>query len=463
MIMSNFPNHLTTEQKRALEELIEFLRIPSISTLQDHQADVRKAAEFVRDKLAAAGADQARLIETAGHPLVYAEKILDKNLPTVLVYGHYDVQPADPYELWDTPPFEPVISGNKIFARGASDDKGQVYIHIKAFEQMMASHELPCNVKFLIEGEEEHGSMSLTQFLEAPANHALLEADAILVSDTSLLSMDQPSLTTGLRGIVYFEIEVTGANRDLHSGVYGGAVANPINSLCKMIAALHDEHHRITIPGFYDQVAMVSAAERSALNEVGLDLAQYRKALGIKAVAGEDGYTTLERVGIRPSLDVNGIWGGYTGPGAKTVLPAKAYAKVSMRLVPNQDAQEIEAAFTNYCKSLAPEGVRVNVRPLQGGSNAIVLSSDSVALKAAQAAFETVWHKRPVCTRDGGSIPIIAKLREALNCDVVLMGFGLDSDAIHSPNEHFGLANFFKGIETVHAFYKHFAQLFNNK
>lgn len=457
--MINMPNHLTAQQKRFLEELIEFLRIPSVGTLVEHQADIRKAAEFVRDKLVAAGAEQARVIETSGHPLVYAEKIFDRDLPTVLVYGHYDVQPADPYELWDTPPFEPTIKGDKIFARGASDDKGQVYMHIKALELLAASQERFCNVKFLIEGEEESGSSGLSQFLEVAANRALIEADTLLVSDTTLLSMEQPSLTTGLRGIVYFEVEIIGPKRDLHSGVYGGAVANPINSLCKMIAALKDEQYRITIPGFYDQVVSVSATEREGFNEIGLDLAQYKEELGIQAVVGEEGYSTLERVGIRPSLDVNGIWGGYTSAGAKTVLPAKAYAKISMRLVPNQNAQEIERLFTSYFTSLAPEGIRVNIKTFPGGSNAMVLGTDSLALKAAQAAFETVWNKHPVSARDGGSIPILTKLKEALSCDIVMMGFGLDSDAIHSPNEHFGLNNFFKGIDTIMAFYKHLARI----
>jgi acetylornithine deacetylase/succinyl-diaminopimelate desuccinylase-like protein len=457
--MVNLPSHLTTQQKRFLEELIEFLRIPSVGTLVEHQDDIRKAAEFVRDKLVVAGVDQARIMETSGHPLVYAEKIIDKNLPTVLVYGHYDVQPADPYELWETPPFEPTIKEDKIFARGASDDKGQVYMHIKALELLVASQALPCNVKFLIEGEEESGSSGLNQFLEDTANHTLIKADTLLVSDTTLLSMEQPSLTTGLRGLVYFEVEVIGPKRDLHSGVYGGAVANPINSLCKMIAALQDEQHRITIPGFYDRVVSLSLAERGMINEGGLDLAKYKEALGIQAVVGEEGYNTLERVGIRPSLDVNGIWGGYTGAGSKTVLPAKAYAKLSMRLVPNQNAQEIVKLFTSYFTSLAPDGIQVSIKPFSGGSNAIVLGKESLAFKAAQAAFETVWHKRPVSTRDGGSIPILTKLKEALNCDMVMMGFGLDSDAVHSPNEHFGLNNFFKGIDTVMAFYQHLATL----
>jgi acetylornithine deacetylase/succinyl-diaminopimelate desuccinylase-like protein len=394
--------------------------------------------------------------------LVYAEKIIDKSLPTVLVYGHYDVQPADPYVLWDTPPFEPTIREDKIFARGASDDKGQVYMHIKALELLVASQTLPCNIKFLIEGEEESGSAGLSRFLENSSNRALIEADALLVSDTALLSMEKPSLTTGLRGIVYFEVEVVGANRDLHSGVYGGAVANPLNSLCKMISALHDEQYRVTIPGFYEQVETISAISREALNAVGLDLEEYKRLLGISAVAGEKGYNTLERVGIRPSLDINGIWGGYTGSGAKTVLPAKAYAKISMRLVPHQEAQKIEKAFTDYFISLAPDGVQVNVKVFAGGSNAIVIDQNSVALQAARAAFEEVWGKKPLYTRDGGSIPIITQLKETLGCDIAMMGFGLDSDAIHSPNECFGLDNFFRGIETITAFYKHLAKISAN-
>ena len=321
--MLNSQTYITTHQQRFLDELMEFLRIPSVSTVKEHTQDVKKAADFVRDKLVAAGADQARLLETAGHPLVYGEKIMDKAWPTVLFYGHYDVQPADPYALWDMPPFEPVIKDEKIYARGASDDKGQVYIHIKAFETMVATQQLPCNVKFLIEGEEESGSGSLTDFLADKQNHALLQADAILLSDTTLLSMDQPSLTTGLRGLVFLEVEVTGPNRDLHSGAYGGAVANPINVLCKMIASLQDEHHRITIPGFYDKVETLSATDRAAMNQAPFDLAQYQETLGIEAVVGEAGYNTIERLGIRPSLDVNGIWGGYTEAGAKNCTASR--------------------------------------------------------------------------------------------------------------------------------------------
>lgn len=457
--MSDIQAYLTIHQQRFLDELMALLRIPSVGTMQKHTPDVREAAVFIRDKIVAAGADQARLIETSGHPLVYGEKIVDKNLPTVLVYGHYDVQPADPEALWDTPPFEPVIRDEKIYARGASDDKGQVYMHIKAFETLVATQQLPCNVKFLIEGEEENGSEGLAAFLADQQNRAWLQADAILLSDTTLLSMEQPSLTVGLRGIVYLEVTVTGPNRDLHSGGYGGAVANPINILCQLIAALHDQDRRITIPKFYDKVSLLSSQERADLNQVALSTTQYQQELGIEAVMGETGYNTLERTSIRPSLDVNGIWGGYTEPGSKTVLPAKAQAKLSMRLVPHQDAREITDLFTDYFTSLAPAGVQVQIKAQHSGGNAVVLKQDSVALRAAYKAFETVWHKRPLATRGGGSIPIIAKFQEVLGCDIVMMGFGLRSDAAHSPNEHFGLVNFFKGIDTVIAFYKHLAAL----
>ncbi|MEL7062968.1 MAG: dipeptidase, partial [Bacteroidota bacterium] len=383
----------------------------------------------------------------------------DKNLPTVLVYGHYDVQPADPEALWDTPPFEPIIKAGKIYARGASDDKGQVYSHIKALETMVATEQLPCNLKFLIEGEEESGSESLAQFLQDPQNQALLQADTLLLSDTALISLEQPSLTVALRGIVYLEIEVTGPNRDLHSGVYGGAVGNPINILCQMLATLQDQDRRITIPGFYDQVEELSAAARTALNHLPFDLSAYQKDLGIESTIGEEGYTTIERASIRPSLDINGIWGGYTGEGGKTVLPAKAYAKVSMRLVPHQEASKIVSQFTDYLTHLAPQGVQVNVKVVHAGSNAVVINSESTPLHAAQKAFEEVWGKAPLLTRCGGSIPIVTQLKEALHCDVVMMGFGLDSDAVHSPNEHFGLTNFFKGIDTIVAFCKHLAML----
>ncbi len=457
--MLHTKQYIEAHQDRFLGELMDFLRIPSISTSRAYAEDMHKAAEFVKQKLLEAGIDQARLIETKGCPLVYGEKVVDKDLPTVLVYGHYDVQPADPDELWETPPFEPVVKDEKIYARGASDDKGQVYMHIKALETMLATKQLPCNVKFMIEGEEESGSEGLTHFLQDQQNCTLLQADALLVSDTALLSLEQPSLTTGLRGIVYLEVEVVGPNRDLHSGIYGGAVGNPINILCQMLASLQDERNRITIPGFYDSVEVLSEMDRTVLNQIPFVLSKYTESLGIEGVIGEHGYNTAERTGIRPSLDINGIWGGYTGEGGKTVLPSKAHAKLSMRLVPHQEMQEMIDQFTNYFAALAPQGVKVKVKVVHAGSNAVVVNSDSVALQAAKKSFEEVWKKSPVLTRDGGSIPIIAQFKEALNCDIVLMGFGLDSDAIHSPNEHFGLVNFFKGIDTVIAFYQHFGAL----
>ena len=457
--MLNTKQYIEEHQDRFLGELMDFLRIPSISTSRKYAEDMQRAAEFVKQKLLEAGMDQAKLIETKGCPLVYGEKMVDKDLPTVLVYGHYDVQPADPDELWETPPFEPVVKDEKIYARGASDDKGQVYMHIKALETMLATKQLPCNVKFMIEGEEESGSEGLTHFLQDQQNCTLLQADALLVSDTALLSLEQPSLTTGLRGIVYLEVEVVGPNRDLHSGIYGGAVGNPINILCQMLASLQDERNRITIPGFYDSVEVLSEMDRTVLNQIPFVLSKYTESLGIEGVIGEHGYNTAERTGIRPSLDINGIWGGYTGEGGKTVLPSKAHAKLSMRLVPHQEMQEMIDQFTNYFAALAPQGVKVKVKVVHAGSNAVVVNSDSVALQAAKKSFEEVWKKSPVLTRDGGSIPIIAQFKEALNCDIVLMGFGLDSDAIHSPNEHFGLVNFFKGIDTVIAFYQHFGAL----
>jgi acetylornithine deacetylase/succinyl-diaminopimelate desuccinylase-like protein len=447
--------YIRLNKDRFLAELFEWLRIPSVSADSRHKADVRKAAEFVKTKLAEAGVDVAELCETKGHPIVYAEKIIDATLPTILVYGHYDVQPADPVELWDSPPFEPVIKNENIFARGACDDKGQVYMHVKAFESMVKQKQLPCNVKFMVEGEEEVGSDNLGTFVKE--NKAKLKADIILISDTALISLDHPSITTGLRGLSYMEVEVTGPNRDLHSGVYGGAVANPINVLCEMIASMHDENGRVTIPGFYDKVANLNEAERKALNKAPFNLGAYKDELGIKEVVGEKGYTTLERAGIRPTLDVNGIWGGYTGEGAKTVLPSKAHAKISMRLVPDQVSSEISALFSKHFQAIAPSGVNVKVQAHHGGEPAVT-PTDSPAFKAASRAFEEVWGKTPIPTRDGGSIPIVALFKKELGLDTVLMGFGLDSDAIHSPNEHFGVKNFLLGIETIVAFYKHYAQ-----
>ncbi len=448
-------NYIASNKDRFLSELFDWLRIPSVSADSRHKGDVRKAAEYLKEKFTAAGVDRVEICETKGHPIVYAEKIINPTLPTVLVYGHYDVQPADPLNLWDSPPFEPVVKDDKIFARGSCDDKGQVYMHVKAFEAMMKLNLLPCNVKFMVEGEEEVGSDNLGTFVKE--NKAKLKADIILISDTSIISLDHPSITTGLRGLSYMEVEVTGPNRDLHSGVYGGAVANPINTLCDMIDSLHDENGRVTIPGFYDKVAELTAAQREAINKAPFDLNHYKKDLDIDDIKGEKGYTTVERTGIRPTLDVNGIWGGYTGEGAKTVLPSKAHAKISMRLVPNQISSEITALFTKHFESLAPKSVKVKVIAHHGGEPAVT-PTDSTAYKAASSAFEEVWGKTPIPTRDGGSIPIVALFKKELGLDTVLMGFGLDSDAIHSPNEHYGIKNFLLGIETIVAFYKHFAK-----
>jgi len=447
--------YIIKNKDRFLSELFDWLRIPSISADSQKKGDIRKAAGFLKQKLEEAGVDKVEICETKGNPIVYAEKIIDPSLPTVLVYGHYDVQPPDPLNLWNSPPFEPVIKDDKIYARGACDDKGQAYMHVKAFEAMTKLNLLTCNTKFMIEGEEEIGSDNLGIFVAK--NKAKLQADVILISDTSLLSLENPSITTGLRGMGYIEVEVTGPNRDLHSGVYGGAVANPINVLCNMIASLHDEAGRINIPGFYDKVVELNDAERVAINTAPFDLNHYKNELGILETKGEQNYTTLERTGIRPTLDVNGIWGGYTGEGAKTVLPSKAFAKISMRLVPNQVSDEITALFTKHFLSLAPNSVKVKVTPLHGGEPAVT-STSSHAYKAASSAFEEVFHKTPIPTRDGGSIPIVALFKKELGLDTVLMGFGFDTDAIHSPNEHFGVKNFLLGIETIVSFYKHYSK-----
>jgi acetylornithine deacetylase/succinyl-diaminopimelate desuccinylase-like protein len=447
--------YISTNKDRFLSELFDWLRIPSVSADSRHKQDVRKAAEFLKDKFNAAGVDKVEICETPGHPIVYAEKIINPSLPTILVYGHYDVQPADPLNLWNSPAFEPVIKDDKIYARGSCDDKGQVYMHVKAFEAMIKLDQLSCNVKFMVEGEEEVGSDNLGDFVKA--NKSKLKADVILISDTALISLEHPSITTGLRGLSYMEVEVTGPNRDLHSGVYGGAVANPINTLCAMIASMHDKNGRVTIPGFYDKVAELSKVEREALNKAPFDLNEYKKELGIDEIKGEDGYSTLERTGTRPTLDVNGIWGGYTGEGAKTVLPSKAFAKISMRLVPNQSNGEITELFTKHFQAIAPKYVKVKVTALHGGEPAVT-PTDSAAFKAASKAFEEVWGKTPIPTRDGGSIPIVALFKKELGLDTVLMGFGLDSDAIHSPNEHYGVKNFLLGIETIVSFYKHYAK-----
>jgi acetylornithine deacetylase/succinyl-diaminopimelate desuccinylase-like protein len=446
--------YIATNKDRFLTELFDWLRIPSVSADSRHKGDVRKAAEFLKEKFQNAGVDSVEICETKGHPIVYAQKIMNASLPTVLVYGHYDVQPADPLNLWTSPPFEPVIKDDKIFARGSCDDKGQVYMHVKAFETMMKLNTLPCNVKFMVEGEEEVGSDNLGTFVKE--NKEKLKADVILISDTALISLEHPSITVGLRGLSYMEVEVTGPNRDLHSGVYGGAVANPINTLCAMIASLHDESGRVTIPGFYDKVAELTNAEREALNKAPFDLNEYKKDLDINEIKGEKGYSTIERTGTRPTLDVNGIWGGYTGEGAKTVLPSKASAKISMRLVPNQISSEITQLFTKHFQSIAPAYVKVKVTAHHGGEPAVT-PTNSKAFNAASKAFEEVWGKTPIPTRDGGSIPIVALFKKELGLDTVLMGFGLDSDAIHSPNEHYGVKNFLLGIETIVSFYKQFA------
>ncbi len=448
--------YIDSNKERFLNELVDLLRIPSVSTDKTYKADVMKAADFIRDRLVEAGAEKVEVCPTPGYPIVYGEKILDPSLPTVLVYGHYDVQPADPLELWDSPPFEPVVTDELVIARGAADDKGQVYMHIKAFEAMMKTNTLTCNVKFMIEGEEEIGSDNLGPFLAE--NKDRLKADVVLVSDTAMLSNENPSITMGLRGLSYVEVEVTGPNRDLHSGIYGGAVANPINILAKMIASLHDENNHITIPGFYDKVVELSSEERTAMNKAPFNLQKYQETLEVATVHGETGYTTLERASVRPTLDVNGIWGGFTAPGAKTVLPSKAFAKISMRLVPNQSSDEITTLFKNHFEGIAPKSVKVVVRAHHGGEPAVT-PIDSLAYKAASMAMEDSFGKKPIPMRGGGSIPIVALFEKTLGLKTVLMGFGLDSNKIHSPNENYGLFNYYKGIETIPLFFKHFAAL----
>lgn len=446
-----FENH----KERFLNELLDLLRIPSISADSAYKEDVNRCAEHVKQSMLQAGVDKAEIYPTKGHPIVYGEKLIDPSLPTVLVYGHYDVQPADPLELWDSPPFEPVIKDGKIYARGACDDKGQFFMHIKAFEIMNKTNSLACNIKMMIEGEEEVGSSNLEEFLHTHKD--LLKSDIVLVSDTSMISMEHPSIETGLRGLAYLEVEVTGPNRDLHSGVYGGGVANPINQLCKMIASLHDENNHITIPGFYDNVQELTAEEREDLNKAPFDIEDYKNDLGVDDVWGEKDFTTLERTGIRPTLDVNGIWGGYIGEGAKTVLPSKAYAKISMRLVPKQNSQEIADLFEKHFMSIAPAGVRVKVTPHHGGEP-VVTPTDSKAYQAAAKAIEQTFGKQPIPTRGGGSIPIIALFESVLNVKTVLLGFGLDNDNIHSPNEKYNIENFYKGIQTIPYFHKNFAE-----
>ena len=454
--MKNTQDFIGNNKDRFVSELLDFLRIPSVSADGAYAGDVRNAAEWVSEKLKSAGADNVVIEETPGHPIVYGEKLIDASLPTVLIYGHYDVQPPDPLELWHSPPFEPVIKDGNIYARGACDDKGQMFMHVKAFEAMNAAGKIECNMKFVFEGEEEVGSSNLENFLKDHKDR--LSCDVVLVSDTSIIADDVPSITVGLRGLSYVEVEVTGPNRDLHSGTYGGAVANPINSLCEMIASLKDENDHITIPGFYNDVELVSIEDRKAMNEAPFDLNDYQTDLEINSVKGEKGYTTIERASIRPTLDVNGMWGGYIGEGAKTVLPSKAFAKISMRLVPNQDSDTITELFKNHFISIAPPGTKVEVRPHHGGEPAVT-PTDTAEYKAAFMAMTETFGQEPIPSRGGGSIPIVALFEEIFSAKTVLMGFGLDSDNIHSPNEKYGLFNFYKGIETIPYFYHYYAQL----
>ena len=456
--MDQLKEYLNSNKDRFIDELIELLKVPSISADSTYKAQTHQAAELVRRQLEAAGAENTALCQTEGYPVVYGEKILDESLPTILVYGHYDVQPPDPLELWDSPPFDPVIKEEKIYARGAADDKGQMYMHVKAFEYLMKTDSLPCNVKFIIEGEEEVGSEHLEDFIKE--NKEKLKADVILISDTSMHSLENPSITTGLKGLSYLEVEVVGPNRDLHSGVYGGAVANPINILCEMIASLKDEHNHITIPGFYDKVQEASKEEREKLAETPYDEEAYKAKLGIEEVEGEAGYSTIERTGIRPTLDVNGIWGGYIGEGAKTVLPSKANAKISMRLVPHQSDEEITALFKAHFESIAPKSVKVEVKPHHGGEP-YVTPIDTLEYEAASMAIEKSFGKTPIPVRAGGSIPIVSLFEDILEIKTILLGFGLDTDAIHSPDEHYGIANFMKGTETIVHFYHTFSELKN--
>ncbi len=460
--MKDVKSYIEKHKDRFLNELIELLKIPSISADSNYKNDVLATAKAVGERLQEAGCDKVEICETPGYPVVYGEKIIDLSLPTVLVYGHYDVQPPDPLDLWHSPPFEPIITATDkhpdgaIFARGACDDKGQMYMHVKAMEFMTQTNQLPCNVKFMIEGEEEIGSESLSWFVEN--NREKLANDVILISDTGMIANDVPSITTGLRGLSYVEVEVTGPNRDLHSGLYGGAVANPINILTQMIASLHDENNHITIPGFYDKVEELSSEERAEMAKAPFSLDLYKSALDIDEVYGEIGFTTNERNSIRPTLDVNGIWGGYTGEGAKTVIASKAYAKISMRLVPNQDWEEITELFKNHFEKIAPKSVKVVVKPHHGGQG-YVTPIDSIGYQAASKAYQATFGQTPIPQRSGGSIPIVALFEKELQSKTILMGFGLDSDAIHSPNEHFGVWNYLKGIETIPYFYKYFSEL----
>lgn len=453
-------SYIENNKKKFLNELFDLIRIPSISAVKEYKGSVREAAEFLKNQFENIGLDNCEICETNGHPIVYAEKIKDANLPTVLIYGHYDVQPVDPIELWDSDPFEPIIKKTDIhpegaiFARGSCDDKGQMYMHLKAIEVLNNTGGVPCNIKFMIEGEEEIGSDNLEIFVKE--NKEKLKSDIILVSDTGMIDKKTPSITTGLRGLAYLEVELTGPNRDLHSGHYGGSVANPINSLAKMISSLHDENNKVTIPGFYDKVIEYSDEEREK-DKIPFSLEEFKNSLEIDEVHGEHSFNTLERRSIRPCLDVNGIWGGYTDEGSKTVIPSKAFAKISMRLVSNQNWKEISKLFTEHMKNITPAGMRIKISEHHGGEPYIT-STDSKAYRAASQAYLSVFNKKPYALKDGGSIPIIAQFEKELGVKTILMGFGLDSDAIHSPNEHFGLSNFYNGIETITNFYNFYSK-----
>ena len=447
--------YINNNKERFLDELFELLRIESVSADSKFKNEVNKAADWLVNSFKKISLDNVEKIKTKGHPIVYAEKILDDSFPTILVYGHYDVQPADPYELWDSPPFEPTIKNKKIYARGACDDKGQMYMHLKAYEALQNTSKINFNIKFMIEGEEECGSDSLEEFVSK--NKEKLSADVIVISDTSIINNDNPSITVGLRGLSYMEVELTGPNRDLHSGTYGGAVNNPINQLCVMIASLKDKNGIIQIPGFYDKVVTYKEEERDIINKVPFDLSEFKSHIDIGDTFGETGFSTVERIGTRPTLDVNGIWGGYTNEGAKTVLPSKAFAKISMRLVSNQSSSEISSLFTKHLNNICPKSCKIKVTEHHGGEPCVV-NTDTKGYRSAYKAFQDVWKKNPVPTFDGGSIPIVALFKKELGLDSILMGFGLDEDAIHSPNESYGLFNFYKGIETITYFYQNYAK-----
>jgi acetylornithine deacetylase/succinyl-diaminopimelate desuccinylase-like protein len=458
--MQPWKDYLSANKERFLEELLELLRVPSVSARSENKEDMKRCAELVKNRLLEAGADKVEIFTTEGHPLVYGEKIVDARKPTVLVYGHYDVQPADPLDLWNSPPFEPVIKDGKIFARGACDDKGQFYMHVKTLEMLVRTNTLQNNIKFIIEGEEEIGSPNLGKFVNTHKD--LLKADVVLISDTAMLSMEHPSIDIGVRGLSYIEVEVTGPNRDLHSGVYGGAVANPITILSKMIASCHDEDNFINIPGFYDDVIEPDAEERRMMDAAPYNEAAYKADLGVKELWGEKNYSTNERTGIRPTLELNGIWGGYTGEGAKTVLPSKAYAKISARLVPRQTAASITKKMMDYFKRIAPPSVTVKVSEHHGGEP-YMTPIYSHAYKAAEKAIETAFGKKPIPVRGGGSIPICSLFEKELGIKIVFLGFGLDSDNLHSPNEKFDIFNFYKGIETIPYFHKYFTEMHHVK